>query len=472
MSEQRDQFSSKIGFILAAAGSAVGIGNLVGFPVAATKNGGGAFLIIYALFVAFICVPVMLAEMGLGRRAQKSPLGSYQALSPDNKGWHIAGLLAVITPFMIAVFYMVITVWIFGYLWHSVTGNLAMLADPEYFGQFVNDYGFVGFLVAVTVIINVILVGGVRKGIEKAAKFLMPALFIMLVLLVIFVLSLDNAALGVEFYLVPDFSKIDGSVINGALAQAFFSLSLGMGILITYGSYFSRRDDIVTSGKLVALTDTAVAFTAGLMTLPAIFAINPNTNPDTLSDSSVSMIFSFFPQIFVALEGVVGYFGASLAATVFFLLTFIAAITSLVSILEVPTAAIIEKAKFSRKKTLLVMGFAVTVLTLIAATSFGFIPAFTEFTSYAGQTKSVFDVIYDVFYDTILPLNGLLICLFVTLHWRKKGLEDELSEGNPNYRNTLLAKYVRISISTFIPLILAVVFINTVLTKFVGFSLF
>ena len=184
------------------------------------------------------------------------------------------------------------------------------------------------------------------------------------------------------------------------------------------------------------------------------------------------MIFSFFPQIFVALEGVVGYFGASLAATVFFLLTFIAAITSLVSILEVPTAAIIEKAKFSRKKTLLVMGFAVTVLTLIAATSFGFVPAFTEFTSYAGQTKSVFDVIYDVFYDTILPLNGLLICLFVTLHWRRKGLEDELSEGNPNYRNTLLAKYVRISISTFIPLILAVVFINTVLTKFVGFSLF
>ena len=172
MSEQRDQFSSKIGFILAAAGSAVGIGNLVGFPVAATKNGGGAFLIIYALFVAFICLPVMLAEMGLGRRAQKSPLGSYQALSPDNKGWHIAGLLAVITPFMIAVFYMVITVWIFGYLWHSITGNLAMLADAEYFGQFVNDYGFVGFLVAVTVIINVILVGGVAKALKRPLNFL------------------------------------------------------------------------------------------------------------------------------------------------------------------------------------------------------------------------------------------------------------------------------------------------------------
>ncbi len=261
-------------------------------------------------------------------------------------------------------------------------------------------------------------------------------------------------------------------MINGALAQAFFSLSLGMGILITYGSYFSRRDDIVTSGKLVALTDTAVAFTAGLMTLPAIFAINPNTDPDALSDSSVSMIFSFFPQIFIALEGVVGYVGASIAATVFFLLTFIAAITSLVSILEVPTAAVIEQAKISRKKALLFMGIAVTILTLIAATSFGFVPAFTEFTFYADTPKSVFDVIYDVFYDTILPLNGLLICLFVSFHWRRKNLDAELAEGNPGYPNTLLAKYVRLSICTFIPLILAAVFINTVLTKFFAISIF
>ena len=266
MSEQRDQFSSKIGFILAAAGSAVGIGNLVGFPVAATKNGGGAFLLIYALFVAFICLPVMLAEMGLGRKAQKNPLGSYLALGSGKPFWSFSGFLAVLTPFMIAIFYMVITVWIFGYLYHAAIGDLNKLADPSYFGQFVNDYSFVGFLVAVTLIVNIILMGGVRQGIEKAAKFLMPALFIMLILLVIFVLSLDNASLGIQFYLVPDFSKIDGSVISGALSQAFFSLSLGMGILITYGSYFSRKDDIVTSGKLVAITDTAVAFTAGLMT--------------------------------------------------------------------------------------------------------------------------------------------------------------------------------------------------------------
>ncbi|RWU11800.1 sodium-dependent transporter [Pseudidiomarina gelatinasegens] len=470
MSAAREHFSSKIGFILAAAGSAVGIGNLVGFPVAATKNGGGAFLLIYALFVAFICLPVMLAEMGLGRRSQHSPYRAYSELGQGLKRWRIAGLLATITPFMIAVFYMVITVWIFGYLVQSLTGNLDALASEGYFGKFVNDYDFIWYLAAVTIIINFILVGGVRKGIERASKILMPTLFLMLILLVAFVLTLDNAWAGVQFYLVPDFSQIDGSVINGALAQAFFSLSLGMGILITYGSYFRRSDDIVTSGKLVALTDTAVAFIAGLMTLPAIFAIYPETNPETLSDSSVSMIFSFFPNIFLALSDSVGYLAASVAATVFFLLAFVAAITSLVSIIEVPTSSLMEKRDISRKRALLMMGIATTILTLVAATSFGLVPWFTTFTSYAGADKSVFDVIYDVFYDTILPLNGLLICLFVRFRWKRAQLTAELSEGNQAYATSWLEKYVSFSIGTFIPVILAVIFLNTVLTKFFGYS--
>src|SRR5690554_2954486 len=379
MSATREHFSSKICLILEAAGSAVGIGNLVGFTVAATKNGGGAFLLIYALFVAFICLPVMLAEMGLGRRAQHSPYRAYSELGQGLKRWRIAGFLATITPFMIAVFYMVITVWIFGYLVQSLMGNLDTLAGEGYFGQFVNDYDFIWYLAAVTIIINFILVGGVRKGIERASKILMPTLFLMLILLVVFVLTLANAWAGVQFYLVPDFSQITGSVINGALAQAFFSLSLGMGILITYGSYFRRSDDIVTSGKLVALTDTAVAFIAGLMTLPAIFAIYPDTNPESLSDSSVSMIFSFFPNIFLALSESVGYAAASVAATLFFLLAFVAAITSLVSIIEVPTSSLMEKKNISRQRALVYMGIAITVLTLIAATSFGLVPLFTQF---------------------------------------------------------------------------------------------
>ncbi|MBY6064630.1 sodium-dependent transporter [Pseudidiomarina sediminum] len=470
MSTSREHFSSKIGFVLAAAGSAVGIGNLVGFPVAATKNGGGAFLIIYALFVAFICLPIMLAEMSLGRRTQHSPYKAYAELGKGANRWRLAGWLATITPFMIAVFYMVITVWIFGYLFQTLAGNLELIAQPDYFGTFVNDYSFVFYLVAVLLIINTILIGGVRQGIERASKILMPTLFVMLLLLVVFVLTLDNAMEGVKFYLVPDFSKINGGVINGALAQAFFSLSLGMGILITYGSYFRRKDNIVSSGKLVALTDTAVAFTAGLMTLPAIFAIYPDTNPATLSESSVSMVFSFFPQIFMQLSNIVGYGFASVAAAIFFLLAFVAAITSLVSIIEVPTSSFMERHNVSRKKSLLVMGFAITLLTLLAATSFGLVPWVSNFIHYAGADKSLFDVIVDVFYETILPLNGLIICLFVRFRWKRANMAAELAEGNPDYQQTFLHKYIDFAIGTFIPVILAVIFANTVASKFFNYS--
>jgi NSS family neurotransmitter:Na+ symporter len=181
---------------------------------------------------------------------------------------------------------------------------------------------------------------------------MMPALFVMLVLLVIFVLTLDNAMAGIEFYIIPDFDKISASVVNGALAQAFFSLSLGMGILITYGSYISRDTDISGSAKLVAITDTSIAFIAGLMVLPAIFSFNPNVNPEELSSSSVSMIFLFLPKIFLALQVSIGYALASIIASVFFLLVFFAAITSLVSILEVPVAYLIDEKKYSRSKSL------------------------------------------------------------------------------------------------------------------------
>ena len=321
MSAPREEFGSRIGFILAAAGSAVGIGNMVGFPVAATKNGGAAFLLIYALFVFFICLPVMLAEMAAGRRSRKDPLGMYKSLAPGERHWKLAGWLSIITPFMIAVFYMVITVWIFGYLYFSLTGDLAQLADPQFFGSFVNQHTVFIFMAVVSVVVFLILLGGVKEGIEKAAKILMPALFFMLIGMVIFVLTFKiTPLLGVEYYLVPDFEKIDASVVSAALSQAFFSLSLGMGIMITYGSYLSNRNGIPGSAKMVAACDTGVAFIAGLMILPAIFSFNPNTNTAELSDSSLCMIFSFLPKIFLALQSTIGYTGASIVASVFFLL--------------------------------------------------------------------------------------------------------------------------------------------------------
>ena len=327
---------------MAAAGSAVGIGNLVGFPVGAAKNGGGAFLFIYAIFVAVICLPVMMAELAIGRRFQKDPLGAYSS-SEGGGLWRIAGWLAVVTPYMIAVFYTVLTVWIFGYLINTVMGNLDQLATEEYFGQFINSNDVFIHMIVVVALVYFILVSGVRDGIEKGAKILMPGLFVMLIGLVIFVLTLDGAMEGVKFYLVPDFDKINASVINGALSQAFFSLSLGMGIMITYGSYMERQEDISGSAKFVALTDTMVAFSAGLMILPAIFSFNPNIDPSDLSDSSVNLIFSFLPQIFLAMQESIGYVGASIVAILFFTLVFFAALTSLVSITEVPTASLVDE---------------------------------------------------------------------------------------------------------------------------------
>lgn len=472
MAQSREHFSSRIGFVLAAAGSAVGIGNLVGFPLSAAKNGGGAFLLIYALFVFFICVPIMMAEMSMGKKTQLDPLGAYHRLTNRHSGWAIAGWLSIITPFMITVFYLVVTVWILGYLSMTLMGRLEELASPDTFSTFINSGSIFVYMAVVLAIMYGILFGGVKKGIENAAKKLMPALFILLIGLVLFVLTRDNAMAGVGYYLVPDFSKLDANTINGALSQAFFSLSLGMGIMITYGSYIESDTNIPQSAQLVAITDTAVAFTAGLMILPAIFSFNPSVQPDELSTSSVAMIFTYLPQIFLELQGSIGYVAASVVASVFFLLVFFAAITSLVSIFEVPVSALMSHNNRSRPQALLLCGGVLVLLSICCAVSFGLVPWLSDLMSYGGQQRSFFDVVYDIFYETILPLNGLLLCLFVMFRWRRQGLNDALVEGSSGYDGSVLQRYVNLSLHSFIPLILAVVFINTVLTKYFAISLF
>ena len=472
MNTNREQFGSKLGFILAAAGSAVGIGNLVGFPVNAAKNGGGAFLVIYALFVIAVCLPVMIAELSMGRSTQKGPVGAYSGLAGSDSRWKIAGIIGVLTPFMIGIFYTVISVWVLGYLFMAATGELTYLADDGTFGSFVSSYYIFAAMIGVVALIYLILKMGVQEGIEKVSKILMPTLFFMLIGLVIFVLTLDNASAGIEFYVIPDFSKITASVINGALSQAFFSLSLGMGILLTYGSYLSRKTNIVSSAKMVALADTSVAFIAGLMVMPAIFSFNPEVDPSDLSDSSVGLIFILLPKIFLALQVSIGFIAASIVATLFFLLVFFAAITSLVSIIEVPVAYLIDEKKQSRKKALSNIGLYGGILTIIASMSLGMVGFLTEMVTYGSGVKSFFDVIIDIFYDTILPLNGLLVCLFVSYRWKKKSINKELSIGDDNFEGSFMQKYINFSLGTFIPVILLLIFLNTVADKFFAYSLF
>jgi neurotransmitter:Na+ symporter, NSS family len=467
---KREQFSSSLGFVLAAAGSAVGIGNLVAFPVMASKNGGAAFLIMYAFFVFFICLPVMLAEMSLGRHTRQSPLGAYTAIG-QNRAWRTVGWLSVITPFMIGVFYLVITVWIFGYLAKSAMGQLTELAHPDSFGQFINSNELFVFMAVVVALTFLILQGGVKQGIEKAAKVLMPMLFVMLIVLVIYVMTLDNAMLGVKFFLIPEFDKLTGKVLNGALAQAFFSLSLAMGILITYGSYIQKDNNIVHAGKMVAALSLMVACCSGLLILPAVFSFNPDIQISTLSESSISMIFTFLPKIFLAMQADIGYFGATFIATFFFLLVFFAALTSLVSIIEVPVASLMDGKGVSRRKALYSLGAAMVILAIVCALSFGRVELFSNLLSYGGVNKSFFDLVYDIFYETILPLNGLLLCLFVIYRWKKASFDAEISQGNAGFAGSWLQKYVNFMLGSFIPFILAGIFINTVATIFFGKNL-
>ncbi|WP_226663413.1 sodium-dependent transporter [Microbulbifer aggregans] len=471
MSAPREHFGSRIGFILAAAGSAVGIGNLVSFPVAATKSGGGAFLLVYALFVFLICLPVMMAELALGRKSDKDPVGAYRQLSGGSRLWRIPGWMALFTPFMIAVFYMVVTVWVLGYLVEIFKGNLTGLTTEAHFGAFINSKAVFVYLVALMLIINGVLAMGVRDGIERAAKTLMPILFVMLVVLVLFVLTRENAVLGLKYYLIPDFAKISPEVISKAMAQAFFSLSLGMGIMITYGSYMKKRDSIPGSAKAVALTDTLVAFTAGLLILPSIFHFNPQIDPATLSDSSAGMIFLFLPKIFLSLQDSIGYIGASIVAATFFFLVFVAALTSLVSIIEVPVATLRDERGMSRKKAIYTIAAIQFILAAACAMSFGMAAPLTELVSIGGANKSFFDLVEIVFYDTILPLNGFLVCIFVIYKWKKANFDRELQEGDSSFAGSLSQKYVNFALGTFIPAILLVVFINTVLLKFFNTSL-
>lgn len=460
--QERGQFSSRLGFILAAAGSAVGLGNLVAFPVMASKNGGAAFLVIYLFFIAFICYPVMMAEIAMGRRTTRNPVGAFSEISGGDPKWRLAGMLAILTPFMIAVFYTVITVWLVVYIKEILIGNLGLLAEDATFGELVARPTLFIYLAGLLAIIFFILLGGVKGGIERLARVLMPTLAAMLVLLTIFVLTLDNAGVGVRYYLVPDFTRINLATINGALSQAFFSLSLGMGILITYGSYFSRQDNIPGSARMVAVADTSIAFFAGLLILPAIFAFDPNTNTDDLSTSSVGLIFSFLPKIFLSMQVAVGYVGASIVATVFFTLVFFAALTSLVSIIEIPIACWIDELRMSRRKAVATQAVLLTIFAIPATMSLGISEFFTNFTSYGGLSKSFFDLVSDVFYETILPFVGFTVCLFCAYRWKVSGLKEELVIGDPGFDGSLLEKYMNFSLGTVIPAVLLIVFISTV----------
>ena len=457
----RGKFSNKLGFILAAAGSAVGLGNIWGFPYEVGEGGGAAFVVIYLIFCFLLCYPVMVTEIAIGRKTQKNPVGAINALG--FKRWNFVGKLGLFSGVLILSFYNVIAGWAFGYIFEMVSGNFG-IADQ--FGEYIKDVFKVGaygllFMGATAFVVS----RGVSGGIEKAAKLLMPTLIIMILMIICYVLTLPNAIDGLKFYLIPDFSKITPAVVYNAMGQAFFSLSLGMGALITYGSYVNKEDNIISSAAYITLTDVGIAFLAGLMIFPLIGFMSEGTMDG--AGRGPALIFVTLPQIFGTIGGGLGV----ATGTLFFVLLCFAALTSTVSLLEVPISYVVDEWKIPRKRSSWMVGIFIFIIGIPSLVGNGYSDFFsTSFITYkdGGHDSDFLSFVAALANDTILPLGGCLISIFGAYIWKKHNLDDELAQGSPSYKGSFIQKYLNFAISYFAPIVLGTLFILTVLFKFLG----
>ena len=454
----RGGFNTKLGFILAAAGSAVGLGNIWKFPIEVSEGGGAAFLLMYLFFCFILCFPVIVSEIAIGRKSNRNAIGSFQKLG--FKKWSFIGKMGVLTGILILSFYSVVAGWVLGYVFEMIRGNFQIY---ESFYKYTNNVKYIMLYSFLFMFVTAFIVSkGIADGIEKASKILMPSLIFLMIILIIYALTLPNSLDGIKFYLIPDFSQINLNVAGSALGQAFFSLSLGMGMLITYGSYIDKDNNIVKSAALITLADVGIAFLAGLVIFPFIFS------KGLAVEGGPGLIFTTLPQIFESLGETTGVLVGS---TFFILLTF-AALTSTVSLLEVPVSYVVDEYKISRKLSVWIIAFFIFILGIPSLLSHGEFLFFKNFITYLGSTKPVdfMSFIIHVSNDTLLPLGGFLITIFAAYIWKKENLLEEISIGNNNFKNSFVAKYISFSISFICPLILGSLFLITFLEKFFGIS--
>ena len=460
----RGSFSNKLGFILAAAGSAVGLGNIWSFPFEVGAGGGAAFLIMYLIFCFVLCFPVMVTEIAIGRKTQLNPAGAYQALGFPK--WRILGVLGILSGVVILSFYNVVAGWAFGFFIEFLRGNFEIGSQ---FSDFITDIFKVGAYAIIFMLATAFIVSkGVAGGIEKASKILMPTLIIMILGLVIYSLTLDNAFTGLSFYLIPDFSKLSLSVMGNAMGQAFFSLSLGMGALITYGSYVRKGDNIVTSAAFITLADVGIAFIAGLMMFPMVAYLTNGTMEG--AGQGAGLIFTVLPGAFKSLGPNLGI----IIGALFFLLLSFAALTSTVSLLEVPVAYIVDEKGVNRNVAVWIMAGIIFLIGIPSLLSNGYSELFTQFITYVGADKptSFMDFVGNVANDTLLPLGGCLISIFAAYAWKTKNLNEEIAIGYPGYKGSFVETYLNFAIMFLCPLVLGTMFLLTFLQTFFGVELF
>lgn len=412
MSTNRVTFGSKIGVILATVGCAVGLGNIWRFPYMLGSNGGAAFLLVYLLCILLLGLPVMITEFFIGRHTNRNAAGAFKELAPGTK-WSLIGYNGVLAAFLILGFYSVVAGWTLEYVLQAFSGSLSDKTATDFATDFNNfSTGLIRpiiWTVAFIVLTHVIIISGVKSGIERASKIMMPLLFLFLLILAIRSVTLPNASEGLTFLFQPDFSKINSSVILSAMGQAFFSLSIGMGCLITYASYFKKETNLQTTALQVTVLDTLVAVLAGIMIFPAVFSfgITPTAGPE--------LVFITLPNVFAQLPM------GSVWSAIFFILLALAALTSTISMHEVATAYVHEEHKMSRNKAAWVVSTGAIILGVLSSLSFGVLKDFTI----GGMI--FFDFLDYLTAKIMLPLGGMLICIFAGTRVERKVIKAELT---------------------------------------------
>ncbi len=448
MSAPRGQFSSKIGFVMAATGSAVGLGNIWGFPTQTASNGGAAFVLVYFILAFLLAYPALMAELILGRYSRSNIVNALENLSP-NKVSHFlgkfVGYYGVIVASLILSFYAIVAGWMLSYFLESIS-TLMGLKEVSAWLTSENIARNLLFCAIFSGLTMSIIAGGVEDGIEKWSTRLMPALIILLLLLILYVLTQPGAMTGLKQYLLPDLSRIgDPNLIISALGQAFFSLSLGVGTMLIYGSYLSKDESLPRMGAMVTLVDVGIAFTAGLLIIPAIF-VAQHHGVQIYSDSGdliagPGLIFQVLPTLFESM-GFIGMF----VGLAFFALMSIAALTSSISMLEVPVSAAVEKTQSSRLKITLIIG---TVIFAISSTIiFNF--------------STLFTFVIDLTTKYSEPLLGVALCIYAGWVLRRDQLLNELEKGHPEIEKGLFWKIWPTYVRFFCPMLILLTFYHSV----------
>ncbi len=443
MSETKTGFSTKIGFILAAAGSAVGLGNIWRFPYLAAKYGGGIFLLVYLILTVTFGFTLMLTEISIGRKTGKSVIGAYTQI---DKKFAPLGILAAAVPIVIFPYYCVIGGWIIKYFTVFVTGEVQTITDSSgFFGNFIGNMGQPTLFLAIYMIFNAIVVLlGVEKGIEKVSKFIMPVLIAMSLFIAVYSLTLDGAMDGLIYYIKPDFSNFSIKTVIAAMGQLFYSLSLAMGIMVTYGSYMRKEDSLEASVRQIEVFDTAVAFLAGLMIIPAVFAFSGGDQ--SALGAGPSLMFVTLPNVFNSMAG------GRVIGIVFFLLVLFAALTSSISLMETIVSIVTEKTKLKRTSACIIIAVASFFVGMLSVLGYS---EWAEFTLFGKQLLDFFDFLSN---NIMMPIVALLTCILIGYIVKPEYIEEEVESNAPFKSKTLF----RVMIKYIAPVCMIIIFFSSI----------